>query len=194
MSPSLEELLDATLDTRRQRRLQHLAELAHAQQAINDAQVKIECEQTYFHTDVRSHIQQAIDRANRHLAKRPEHCEFHDVSGHYTGPQHPGGSLCNPIAYELRADGAAVGERLLVELTPHGCFIQATLCHPTVSIHGDRAPRIDFGWRSVPLDMFSAVTAENLLVQYMSAIATRWPLGQRHPSDRPAAVAADHHA
>ena len=188
MSPSLEELLDAVLDVQRQRRLQHQAELAHAQQVIDDAHAKIECEQSHFHTEVRSLIQQVIERANRHLAKRPEHCEFREVSGHYTGPQYLGQPGCNPIAYELRAGGAAVGDRLLVELT-HGCMVEASLCQPAVSMNASQTPRVDFGWRTVPLAMFNTATATKLVVQYVTAIATRWPLNQLNPSDRPATVA-----
>jgi hypothetical protein len=187
MSRSLENLLDATLDTRRQRRLQHQAEQIDAQQAINTAHAKIEREQTGFRTVVRSLIQQAAERANRHLVKRPEHCEFCEISGHYTGPLYLGRSICNPIVFELRADGVTVGETLLVELTRDG-MIEAWLTQSPTSALAPHVPRIEFGWRPVRLEMFNAGTAANLVVRYVAAITKRWPLGQPAQFDRPVAV------
>ena len=140
-----------------------------------------------FHAEVRSLLQQAIERANRHLAKRPEHCEFYDVSGHYTGPLYVGGANCNPIAYELRADGAKVGETLLVELTQRG-LVEAGLCESAVSVQEAGPPRTEFGWRPVRLDTFNAATAADLVVHYVAAITKRWPLGQQTSHDWPAAV------
>jgi hypothetical protein len=183
----MERLLDVTLDTRRQRRKQHEAEQADARQAIEAAHKKISCEQTRFHTDVRSLLRQAVERGNRHLARRPEHCEFCEISGYYTGSLHVGASTCTPIAYELRVDGAKVGETLLVELT-YGGMVEAWLCETPPSMHGDTAPRTEFGWRPVRLDMFNAASAADLVVRYVAAITKRWPLGQHPPSDQPAAV------
>ncbi len=177
MSLSLENLLDAAFDTRRQRHLQREAEQADARQAINTAHAKTKGKQTLFHTMVRPLIEQAVERANRHLAKRSERCEFCEISGQYTGPLHVGGSGCNPIAYELRADGATVGETLLVELT-HDGMVEAWLGYMLASVPGAEMPRIEFGWRPVRLDSFNADTAEHLLVRYFAAITKRWRLGQ----------------
>ena len=177
MSQSLEVLLDAALDTRRQRHLQHEAEQADARLSINTAHAKTEGEQTRFLTLVRPLIEQAVERANRHLAKRPERCEFCEISGQYTGPLYVGGSGCNPIAYELRVDGAAVGETLLVELT-HDGMIEAWLGYRPASVPGAEMPRVEFGWRPVRLDSFNADTAADLVVRYVAAITNRWRLGQ----------------
>ena len=192
MSRSLEKLLDATLNTRRQRRKQHQAKQEDARKAIQVAHGKTECEQTRFHTEVRSLLQQTAERANRHLAKRPDHCEFCEISGYHTGPLYVGVSTCTPIVYELRADGAKVGETLLVELT-YGGMVEAWLCQSLESVHDADAPRIEFGWRPVRLDMFNAGTAADLMVRYVAAITKRWPLGRDQPSYRPAAVETGNH-
>ena len=105
------------------------------------------------------------------------------MSGQFTGPLHVGGSGCNPIAYELRADGTTVGETLLVELT-HDGMIEAWLGDTPASAPGAAMPRVDFGWRPVRLDAFNADTAANLVVRYVAAITKRWPLGQPAQSDR----------
>jgi hypothetical protein len=177
MSLSLENLLDAALDTRRQRHLQHEAERADARQAINTAHAKMEGEQTRFHAMVRPLIEQAVERANRHLAKRSERCEFCEISGQYSGPLYLGGSGCNPIVYELRADGATVGETLLVELT-HDGMVEAWLADMPATAPGAEMSRIEFGWRPVRLDSFNADTAERLLIRYVASITKRWRLGQ----------------
>ena len=188
MSRSLESLLDATLDMRLQRRQQHHAEQLHARQAIDAAHAKTECEQMRFHTEVRSLLQQAVDRANRHLAKRPEHCEFREVSEYYTGPLFVGKLTCNPIVYELHADGAVMAESLLVELTPDGT-VEASLSQPSPTLHESHVPRIEFGWRPVRVESFTAAAAVNLVVQYVAAITKRWPLGRHIPLDRPVTAA-----
>jgi hypothetical protein len=182
MSQSLEDLLDAALDSQRQRQRQHEAERLDARQTIDTAHAKIECEQARFHTEVRSLIQQAVERANRHLAKRPEGCKFRETSGHYTGPLYVCGSACNPIAYELRADGTTVGDTLLVELTNNG-MIEASLSGPLSILQGSQPSRTDFGWRPVRLDEFNADTAANLLIQYVTAVTGRYPLARLARSD-----------
>jgi hypothetical protein len=188
MSRSLETMLDATLDMRQQRWLQHQAAQTHAQQVIDAAHAKVEREQTRFHTEVRSLIRQSIERANRHLIKRPEHCEFHDVSGYYAGSVYVCGSTCNPIAYQLHTDGAAVGEALLVELTHEGT-VEASLSLLPASGHDAQMPRIELGWHPVRLESFTAATAAHLVVAYVAAITKRWSLGCHIPSDLPASVA-----
>jgi hypothetical protein len=92
MSQSLEDLLDATLDVRRQ----HEAERVDRQKAIGDAELE-RC-QTQYCTEVHSLIQQAVERANRDLAKRPGCWNIHEISGSNTGPLYVSGSTCHPIA------------------------------------------------------------------------------------------------
>jgi hypothetical protein len=174
VSQSLEDLLDLTLNTRRQRLLQKTAERAHTQQAIDDAHVDLERMQTKFSTEVRSLIHKAVEQANRHLGKRPERCEFRDISGYYTGPLYVGGSSCNPIAYELRADGEKVGETLLIELT-HDGMIKASLGPLPTSVPEAHTARVDFGWCPVSLDVFDAACALDLVVRYIATITERWP-------------------
>jgi hypothetical protein len=117
-------------------------------------------------------------RANRHLASRPEKCQFCEVSGYLTGPLYIGGSDCNPIAYELRADGQPVGETLILILTQDG-MLEAFLgpFHP--SICETHTTCVDFGWPRIPLNLFNAKRASELVVQYLAAVTTRWPLGRR---------------
>ena len=176
MSESLEDCLDLMLDMRRERRLQHEAKGAHRRTAIDDAHAELEHEQTRFHTSVHSLIQETVERANRHLAKRSEHYEFREVSGYYTGPLHGGGTACNPIAYELRGDGRKMGETLLVELT-HDGMIEASLV-PHRPVPDVPTARIDLGWHPVPLRMFSATTASDLVVWYLAAVTTRFSIGR----------------
>jgi hypothetical protein len=176
MSQSLEDRLDITLDMRRERRLQHEAKGARTRTAIDDAHAELEHEQTKFCTEVHSIIQESVERANRHLAKRSEHYEFREVSGYYTGPLHGVGTACNPIAYELRGDGRKMGETLLVELT-HDGMIEAFLV-PHRPVPDVPTARIDLGWHPVPLRMFSATTASDLVVWYLAAITTRFSIGR----------------
>ena len=176
MSQSLEDRLDLTLDMRRERRLQHEAKGAHARTAIVNAHAELEHEQTKFSTEVHSLIQETVERANRHLAKRSEHYEFREVSGYYAGPLHGSGTACNPIAYELRDDGRKMGETLLVELT-HDGMIEASLV-PHRPVLGVPTARIDLGWHPVPLRMFSATTAADLVVWYLAAVTTRFSIGR----------------
>jgi hypothetical protein len=173
MSQSLEELLGLALDTRQQRLLQGTAEQAHTQQAIDDAHAGLERKQTEFCARVHSLINEAVERANRHLTKRPEHCEFREVSGYFTGPLYVGGSACNPIAYELRVDDKKVGETLLIELTHEG-MIEGSLGPLPPSVPEANTARIEFGWRPVPLDKFDAAQASDLVFRYISTLTGRW--------------------
>lgn len=174
MSQSLEDLLDLTLDTRRQRRLQHEAEQAGIRMAIDEAHAKLEHEQRQFATEVHSLIQAVIERANRHLAKRPEHCGFSEVSGYFTGPRYAGASACNPIAYELRSDGRKLGDTLLVEITHDGMIEASLVPHPPVP--DVPVIREDLGWRPVPLREFNAATACELMIWFLTTIVTRFSL------------------
>jgi hypothetical protein len=175
MAQTLEELLDLALDTRQQRLIQGGAEQTHARQAIGNAQAGLERKQTEFRTRVHSLINESVEKANRHLARRPEHCEFREVSGYFTGPLYAGGSACNPIAYELRVDDKNVGETLLIELTRDG-MIEASLGPLPPSVPEAHTARIEFGWRPIPLDEFDAVQASDLVVRYISTLTGRRPV------------------
>jgi hypothetical protein len=182
MSETLEDLVDLTLDMRRQRRRQYEVELAQKEKAIQDKRIELERRQMRFLTEVRSMIRNSVARANRHLAKRPEGCVFHEVVGYLTGPLYLGGSACNPIAYELRANGQPMGETLVVELTQKG-MIEASLGPFRPSLHEAHASRIDFGWHPIPLYQFDAQDASELLVRYLATIITRWPMSGCGPGD-----------
>src|SRR4051794_19863160 len=169
MSGRFEDQIDLAMDLRHQRRRQNEAERARARKAVEDRHVELERKQAMFCGEVRPLIEQAIVEANRHLATRPEQGRLSEVSGHFTGPLHPGGSACNPIAFELRMDGRDVGETLLVELTHEGT-VDATLVH-----EGDAARR-EFGWPAVRLEKFDAPVAHDLVVRYLVAVTARSPI------------------
>ena len=176
MSESLERRLDVTLDSREDRHRQHETELDRAENAIRDSHRELEAQQVKFATEIRSLIRQGVEQANTHLHARPEHCEFCEVSGYLTGPLFVGGRGCNPIAYELRVNGQEVGETLIVELTHEG-MIEAYLGPFRPTVPEADTTRIEFGWSPVPLHAFTAQHASELIVQYLNAVTTRWPLG-----------------
>src|SRR6476469_3491737 len=169
MSDSLEHCLDATLNMRERNRRQHEAELDLKERAVRGSDAELERRRMRFCTEVQSSIQTAVERANRHLATRPEMCEFCEVSEHRISPWYPGGSICNPITYKLWVDGQEVGEALVVELTRDG-MIEALL-----SPSGQQADiaRISFGWHPIPLFSFDSQKAADVLVQYLAAITER---------------------
>jgi hypothetical protein len=177
MSDSLEHLLDFTLDMRERRRRQHEAELGLKERAIRGSHAELGRRRTKFSTEVRSLIHKAAGQANHHMAARPERCEFCEVSDFSIDPWYPGGPICNPIAYEMRVEGQAVGETLVVELT-HDGMIEALLWPLRLSDHEDHVARIDFGWCPVPLYSFDAKKAGELLVLYLTSITQRWQLGR----------------
>lgn len=163
MSQSLEKLLDLTLDTRQQRLLQRTAEQIHTQKIIDDAHSDLQRQQTKFCTEVRFLINKIVEKANMHLATRSDHCEFREISGHYTGPLYVGEFTCNPIAYEFLVDGKKVGETLLIELTQDG-LVEASLGPLPSSVPENHTVRTELGWCPVPLDMFDAACASDLLI------------------------------
>ena len=175
MSDRLEDQLDLALDTHRQRRRQREAEQAQSEKVIRDAHTELEHMHTKFHAEVRSLIEKVVGRANRHLAKRAEKCYLSDISGYFTGPLYVGGSACNPIAYALRIDGREVGETLIVELTHEG-MIEAFLGPFCATASDGNTTRLGFGWHPVPLDRFDANIASDLVLRYITAITSRWPL------------------
>jgi hypothetical protein len=118
-----------------------------------------------------------VERANRHLAKRPEGYQLCEVSGYFTGPLHVGGSACNPIAFELRANGREEGETLIVELT-HDGMLEAFLGPLRPVESQTHITRINFGWRPVPLHRFDAEIASELVLRYLTAVTARWPLAR----------------
>jgi hypothetical protein len=176
MSHTLEEQLDAILNVREQRRWQHELEQAKTQDAMRNARAEHEHRQARFCSMVAPLVQQAMQQANRHLAGRSEKCQFCEVSGHFTGPLHAGGSACNPIAYQLRVAGQEVGETLLIELTYDG-MVQAFMVGGHPSVCEAYTTRMDTGWQPIPLYMFNASTASEIVARYLAATTTRWPLG-----------------
>lgn len=173
MSDSLEHQLDLALDTRRQRHRQRKAGKDAASGAIDAAHAELEQRQARFCGEVRALLQQAVERANRHMAKRPERLLLREVSGYFTGPLYAGGSACNPIAYELCVDGEARGEALIVELTADG-MIDVSLGPFRPHVSEGHSTRIDFGWQRVALDAFDGGTAADIVVRYVTAVTARW--------------------
>ena len=125
-----------------------------------------------FCTKVHALIKEAVEQANQDFVKTSQRYELREVSGCYTGPLHAGEFACNPIAYELRGNGKTLSETLVVELTRDG-LIQAFLVpHP----HVLEIPRASnaLGWHPVPLPMFGAADASNLVVwRDKNAVADR---------------------
>ena len=184
MSGSLERLLDITLDMRVLHRRQHEYELAVRDRAARSGHAELQRRQTRFSTEVRSLIQKAVEQANRHLATRPEKCEFREVSKYSIGPWFRGAPLCDPIAYELLLDGQEVDEVLIVELM-HDGMVVALLGPLNPSDHPAYSANTGFGWHPIPLFSFDCKKAVELLVQYLAAITERWPFGgsmQCHPN------------
>jgi hypothetical protein len=98
-----------------------------------------------------------------------------EISGYFTGPLYPGGTACNPLAYELRVDGQKVGETLLVEMTHQG-MIEAALGPFPPTVPEGHPTRVNFGWAPVPLDKFDANIASDRVVRYIAALTARWPV------------------
>ena len=67
MSGTFEEQLDLAMELRHQRRRQHEAEQAQSGQAIREAHAELERKQARFCKEVRSLIEKAVAKANRHL-------------------------------------------------------------------------------------------------------------------------------
>ncbi len=179
MSDSLEYSLDLTLNMRERHRRQHEAEVRLREAAIRSGCSELEQRQARFCNEVRSLIQTAVERANQHLATRPERCEFCEVLEYSIGPWYPGASVCTPIVYKLRVEGQEVGEVLVVELTHNGMIeaLLGPLCPTEQSTHSVRS---EFRWHPIPLFSFDSKTASDLLVQYLAAIAERWPFSQEN--------------
>jgi hypothetical protein len=175
MSQSMLSESDTTLDTRR-RSLRHKPKEIHRCTAMDDTQIKLEDAQTKFCTEIHSLLQEAVEQANQGLAKSSEHCELCEVSACYTGPLHLGRSSCNPIGYELRGNGKKLGETLLVELTHDGMIEASLIPHPPVLKVPRR--RIDLGWHPVPLRMFGATSASDLLAWYLAVVKIRYTIDQ----------------
>ncbi len=175
MSDFLEHSLDITLDMRERHRRQHENEVAVKDRAVRSGYVELERRQTQFCTEVRSLIRDAAEQANRHLARRPEKCEFREVLRYRKGPWFPGGPICDPITYQLVSDDREVGEVLIVELM-HDGMVAAMLGPLDPSQHPAHSARTGLEWHSVPLFSFDRTKAVELLVQYLAAITERWPL------------------
>ena len=175
MSGMLEGQLDLVLATQRQRRRQRKAEQAECETTIHEVRAGLERMQAKFCTEVRPLIEQVVARANRHLGTRSEKCRLAEISGCFTGPLDPGGTACNPLAYDLRVDGQKVGETLLVEMTHQG-MIEAALDPFPPTVPEGHSTRVSFGWAPVPLNKFDANIASDLVVRYIAALTARWPV------------------
>ena len=175
MSGEFERRLDLALETRLQRLRQTKTKQTAADLATREAHTVLERMRLQFCGQIRSLVEQAVERANRHLAGRPENCRLCEVSGYFTGPLFAGGAACNPLAFELRADGGSIGETLLVELT-HGGMIEAFLGPLRPGEPQAHAMRLDFGWEPVPLQDFGAENAHDLVLRYVIAITVHLPL------------------
>jgi hypothetical protein len=175
MSDQFEQRLDLAMQTRQQRLHQKQAEQIAAEIVTRKAHAILERMQVQFCGGIRSLIEQAVERANRHLAKRSEKCQLCEVSGYFTGPLFSGGAACNPIAFDLRADRSSVGETLIIELT-NGGMIKAFLgpLHPGEPQAQTR--RLDFGWKPVRLQNFCAENAHDLVLRYVNAVTVHLPL------------------
>lgn len=176
MSGSLEHLLDFTLNTQEQRRRRHEAVLGVRERAVQASYKELERRGNWFSTEARSSIRKAVEQANRHLATKPERCEFCELPEFSTGPWYPGKPNCGPIAYELRVNGRDVGETLVVELTNDG-MVEARLWPLRLTDHQYHVARIGLGWSPIPLHSFDAKKAEELLVQYLTVLTQRWQIG-----------------
>jgi len=175
MPESLEHLLDHTLNLRGRHQRRRAAERPVGDRAIRSGLSELELRQARFSGEVRAIVREVMEQANRHLATRPETCEFREVPGYTADPWYPGGSICAPIACELLADGQVVGETLIIELTRAG-MVEARL-EPLPLSHHHGQHTIHFGWRPMPLFSFDRAKAVTLLVEYLAAITERWPLG-----------------
>jgi hypothetical protein len=169
MSGPLQERLDRTLTFHRERRL---GDEGTAEKTINDQYLKRKRKAERFCTEVRSVIQEVAASANSYFSKSHAGLELRDVSGYYTGPLYPGGSGCNPVAYELRVDGLEAGGTLIVELAPNGT-IEAFLAALRPPGPCDRAEKIDLEWCPVALDGFDADAASDILARFMTAVSSR---------------------
>jgi hypothetical protein len=122
-------------------------------------------------------MQSAAEQANQHLATRSEGCRVCEVSSYFTGPWFPGGSACNPIAYELLVNNQVVGEALVLELT-HDGMVEGHLAPVGPSGSQPQSCRL---WHPIPLYKFDTKDASDILVRYMTAITMRWQFGREAP-------------
>jgi hypothetical protein len=149
-----------------------LGDEANAERTIDDQHLKRKYEAERFCTEVRSVIQKVAARANSYFARGHAGLELRDVSGYYTGPLYPGGSGCNPLAYELRVNGLEAGGALILKLAPDGT-IEAFLDALRPLVPGDRTEKINLEWGPVALGGFDADAASDILARYMTAVSSR---------------------
>jgi hypothetical protein len=171
MSRSPQDQPDRILEMQPQLHRQHPADHVETESAARDF---AELDKRRFRTQISTLLQEAAERANHDLITGAEEYQLCDVSGYFTGPLYIGGAACNPIAYELRANGQAVGETLFVELT-HGGLIEASLGPFRPAIHDAHRGRVHFGWSPMPLFQFDKEAAAELMSRYRAAVRTRWP-------------------
>jgi hypothetical protein len=175
MSQSSKKRLPPKLKRQTQCPVLEHSDLAHAQIAVKAA--RTDRKQAVFCLKIRALIQKAVAEAERQLSGKPEHYEFHEVSGNYIGHPYVHHSACNPVAYDLCDDGMQLGETLLVRLTQDG-MIEALLVPRRP---GPAVPRtrVDIGWQPVPIRAFSAAIAADLVAWYVAAITNRISLDDK---------------
>lgn len=168
MSDALEHLLDITLDMRDRHRRQHEDELAAQAQAAHSSYAELERRIAKFSTEVRCLIGHAAEQANRHFSNRLENLRYQEVNGYSPGQWCPGGRLCDPLVFELLADGERLGETLIVELM-HDGMVGAFLAASIVPDRVTYSTRTKLDWHPVPLFSFNRERANELLVHYLAA-------------------------
>jgi hypothetical protein len=174
MSRSPQDQRDRILEMQPQQHRQHPADHVEIESGARDP-AELEKRQARFRMQVFTLIQDAAERANHDLTTGAEEYQLCDVSGYFTGPLYIGGAACNPIAYELWANGQALGETLFVELT-RGGLVEASLGPFRPAIHEAHRGRVHFGWYPMPLFRFDKEAALELMFRYRAAVRTRWPL------------------
>lgn len=169
MSGSLEERLDLALRLHHQHRPGHEADHPDAGEVTDTRFLEHVHRAERFASSVRRAMQDAVAHANSHFAKSGTNWELCDVSGYYTGPLCPCGSGCNPIAYELRVDGCAVGETLIIALTLDG-MVEAFLAPWRPPFREADTGRIGLGWSDVALDAFDPAATSDIVVRFVSHV------------------------
>lgn len=175
MSGQFEQSLDLALETRQRRLHQQQAERVATEKSVTETHAILERMQVRFDGEVHSLLKKAVERANRHFARRPENCQLCEVSGYFTGPLFAGGSACNPIAFEMRWNGDSIGDTLIVELTGSG-QVEAFLGPLRPGEPQANAVRLDFGWEPVSLKDFTTNIAQELVLRYVNAVTVHLPL------------------
>jgi hypothetical protein len=175
MSRSPHDRLDWTLEMQQHHHRHHPADHVDTENAARDAPAELEKRRARLRTQILILLQEAAERTNHDLTMGADEYRLCEVSGYFTGPLYIGRAACNPIAYELRANGQALGDTLFVEIT-HGGLIEASLGPFRPAIHEAHRGRVHFGWHPMPLFEFDKEAASELMLRYRAAVRTRWPI------------------